>query len=271
MLENPATTINIQLSYNIFVKEKELWKKDMDLNIKISNLGFEDISDLGFKCRTCTFWFECSRIGIIKEFQKSPKFLDFIKLKLFEIKNRSSSGLKLKNFINNGGIIKIAHINKSDIKGIAVYGNYYLFPKLKEFNVYPPGNDSIFIACMFIDPDYADFGIAERLLLSIEKDSLNFGIKSIETIAKRQNEDISDEEFENLHLIPFKFLIKHGFLIKKNDNLFPLLRLDLTMIETVLNEEDSLFARLFAKKEFNRSTLIRIKSSESSSDTKSKN
>lgn len=240
----------------------------MDLNIKIIDIEFENISKLKLRCQTCTYWFECNRISLVKEFQKSPKFLDFFRSKLFEIKNRKNHGNEFKTFIRNGGKIKIAYINKNEIKGMVIYGNYYLFPKLKEFSVYPPDNNSIFIACMFVEPQYRDFGAPERLLLSVEKDSLKLGIKSLETIAKRQNDNMSDEEFENLHLIPLKFLIKNGFLIKKNDEYFPLLRLDLTTIETVLSEEQSLFARLFAKKEFSRSTMIKIKNSEEDLNSK---
>jgi len=241
----------------------------MDLNIKIKNISLQDISlKKGnvslecassnfnfkyFKCLKCNYWFEINRLsklGIIEELQKSQKFLNFFKSKLFEIKNNNShNSNKVEFFIKNGGKIKIAYVNKNNIIGAVVYGDYYLFPKLKEFFIYPPDGESIFIACMFIEPEYEDFGIGERLLLSIEKDALERGRKSIEAIAKRQNEDIDEEELENIHFIPLKFLIKNGFLIKKNDEYFPLLRLDLTTIEKVTEKEQSLFERLFSKRE----------------------
>jgi len=240
----------------------------MNLNIKIKNIGFEDIPNLDLKCQDCNYWFDCSRISLVKEFQKSPKFFDFLRSKMIEIKNKNNHGREFKTFFSNGGKIKIAYINKDEIKGIVVYGSYYLFPKLREFNVYPPDNNSIFVACMLVDLEYIDFGVGERLLLSLEKDSLEAGILSLESIAKRQNDDITDEEYENLHLIPFKFLIKNGFLIKKNDEYFPLLRLDLTTIETVLSMEESL-ARLFAKKEFSRSAMIKMTAADNETDNKS--
>lgn len=242
----------------------------MNLNIKIRNIGFEDISNMDLRCCNCNYWFACSRIGIVKELKKSPKFFDFLRAKLIEIKSKNNCGIAFKTFFNNGGKVKIAYIDKSTVKGIVVYGSYYLFPKLKEFNVYPPDYNSIFIACMFIDPVYQDFGIGERLLLSVEKDSLESGILSIESIAKKQNEDITDEEYENLHLMPLKFLIKNGFLIKKNDEYFPLLRLDLTTIETVLSMEEYLFAKLFAKKEISRSAMIKMKTADDQSANKPK-
>jgi len=240
----------------------------MDLNIKIKDIGFADFLKLKIKCHSCDYWFKCNKISLAKEFNKSFKLLDFLKSKLFELKNKSHQGNCFGSFIKNGGKIKIAYINKSEIKGLIIYGNHYLFPKLKEFKVYPPDSSSIFLACMFVEPEYREFGVEERLLLSVEKDILKQGKKSLETVAKRQNDDISENEYENLHLIPFKFLIKNGFFVKKNDEYFPLLRLDLSTIETVLSEEESLFARLFKKKELSRSTFVNTKNSKTNLDNR---
>ena len=234
----------------------------MDLNIKIKDIGFADILKLNIECQKCDYWFKCSKRSLVKEFNKSFKLMDFLKLKLFELKSKSDHDHLLNSFIKNGGRIKIAYSNKSEIKGLIIFGSPYLFPKLKEFKVYPPDSNSIFLACMFIESQYQDFGIGERLLISVEKDMIKQGKKSLETIAKRQNDNISETEYENLHLIPFKFLIKNGFFIKKNDEYFPLLRLDLSVIENMLNEEEeSLFVRLFKKKELSRSTFVNSKSS----------
>ena len=240
----------------------------MDLNIKIKDISFADFLKLKINCHGCDYWFKCNKISLAKEFNKSFKLLDFLKSKLFELKNKSHQGNCFGSFIKNGGKIKIAYINKSEIKGLIIYGNHYLFPKLKEFKVYPPDSSSIFLACMFVEPEYREFGVEERLLLSVEKDILKQGKKSLETVAKRQNDDISENEYENLHLIPFKFLIKNGFFVKKNDEYFPLLRLDLSTIETVLSEEESLFARLFKKKELSRSTFVNTKNSKTNLDNR---
>jgi len=237
----------------------------MDLKLKIKDIGFGDVLKLKIKCQSCEYWFTCNKRSLVKEFNKSFKLQDFLRSKLFELKNKSSKGHQLNSFIKNGGRVKIAYLNKTEIKGMMIYGNPYLFPKLKEFKVYPPDSNSIFLACMFIEPNFQNFGVGERLLLSVEKDMLKQGKKSLETIAKRQNDDISEDEYENLHLIPFKFLIKNGFFIKKNDEYFPLLRLDLSTIETVLNEEEPLLARLFKKKELSRSTFVNTKSTKTGS------
>ena len=238
----------------------------MDLNIKIKNIGSADFLKLKIKCQSCEFWFKCNKRTLAREFNKSFKLVDFLKSRLFELKSKNNNGNLFSSFIRNGGKIKIAYLNKSEIKGLIIYGNYYLFPKLKEFKVYPPDSSSIFLACMFVEPEYQDFGVGERLLLSVEKEMLNQGKKSLETVAKRQNDDISENDYENLHLIPIKFLIKNGFFVKKNDEYFPLLRLDLSTIETVLSEEESLFARLFKKKELSRSTFVNAKDSKTAKE-----
>jgi GNAT superfamily N-acetyltransferase len=233
----------------------------MDLNIKIKDLDYSECSKHKINCLNCCYWFECSKIISAREFNKSFRILDFLKSLLFEFKSRKSKGNLFSSFMKNGGSVKAAFSGKDELKGMMVYGSHYLFPRLKEFKVYPVDSSSIFLACMFIEPGYQDFGVGERLLLSVEKDALKQGRKSLETIAKRQNEDMPEDEFESLHLMPFKFLIKNGFYVKKNDEYFPLLRLDLSTIETVISEEESLFARLFAKKELSRSTFINAKNS----------
>jgi|GEM_PF-654540 len=236
----------------------------MDLNLKIKNIGYADFSKLKIKCQSCEYWFKCDKRSFVGQLGKTFKLPYFLKSKLFEFKSKNNKGISFGPFIKSGGQIKIAYLNKDEIKGLIIYGDYYLFPKLKEFKVYPPDSSSVFLACMFVDSQYQDFGVGERLLLSLEKEMLNKGKKSLEAVAKRQNDDISETEYENLHLIPFKFLIKNGFFVKKNHEYFPLLRLDLSTIETVLSKKESLFARLFAKKELSRSTFV------NSSDSKNK-
>ena len=91
-------------------------------------------------------------------------------------------------------------------------------------------------------PESRNLGVGKKLLMSIEKDLIKDKIGSIESIGKRLNDDMDIEEYINSPIIPVKFLIKNGFYIKKNDNLFPLLRLDLNSIAKVFLE-----GRLFLK------------------------
>ena len=69
---------------------------------------------------------------------------------------------------------------------------------------------------------------AKNCLMSLEKDLIVSHVNSIESIGKRLNDDMDIEEYINSPIIPVKFLIKNGFYIKKNDEFFPLFRLDLS-------------------------------------------
>ncbi len=95
--------------------------------------------------------------------------------------------------------------------------------------------------------------------MSIEKDLIKAKISSIESIGKRLNDDMDLEEYINSPIIPVKFLIKNGFYIKKNDNLFPLLRLDLNSIAKVFLEGRLFFEKSCAGKGSARTPRIVIK------------
>ncbi|MDZ7837805.1 MAG: GNAT family N-acetyltransferase [Actinomycetota bacterium] len=97
--------------------------------------------------------------------------------------------------------------------------------KIKSFNVYPPDNDSIFIGCVFVKPDYRNMAIGQRLLLSLEKDMVKKRVRALEIIGQRDS--ILKEPRS---LVPVKYLIKNGFYIKKNDSCWPLLRLDINSL-----------------------------------------
>ena len=81
-----------------------------------------------------------------------------------------------------------------------------------------------------MEPDLRGSEIEKRLLIGLEKDLIWQNVKSIETIGKRINDDMDEDEFENGPLVSAKFLINNGFYLKKNDELYPLLRLDLQSI-----------------------------------------
>lgn len=231
----------------------------MSLNIKIKSITVSDLKDYSLICNDCSFWFDSKdkNINILDNFRKTPSFFCFFKSMLFNFKGRYKNPNNLICFLENGGLCKIAFSKKNEVKGIALYGDYFLFPNLKNFAVYPPEFESMFLGCIYIDGEYDGFGVAERLLISIERDLIKTNIRSIETIAKRENEDLTDAEYKNIHFLPIKFLISKGFYVIKNDEYFPLLRLDLKNIETVILEEESLILDFFAIKELGRSLLVK--------------
>ncbi len=213
----------------------------MNLNFTIKDLTYDKLEKLNIKCSTCQFWVDNSRMSFLDDFSGISTLWGFLKSKYFELKNLNNRKKFTLFFNNGGGIIKAAFSGKRCI-GVLFAGRYYLFPKLKLFNIYPPDNDSIFLGCIYVMPEYRNLGVGKKLLMSIEKDLIKDKIGSIESIGKRLNDDMDLEEYINSPIIPVKFLIKNGFYIKKNDNLFPLLRLDLNSIAKVFLE-----GRLFLK------------------------
>jgi len=233
----------------------------MNLNLVIKDIPLEQLEKLKFKCIECSYWFDCDKKNFLEELSgiKSIRELRcFLKGKLFEKRNRKDGRKKIISFRESGGWIKVAFSGRKCI-GIILSGRYYLFPRLKTFNVYPPDFESTFLGCIYVIPEYRDFGIEKRLLFELEKELIKEKVKSIETIGKRLNDDIDEDEYENSPLIPFKFLINNGFYIKKNDPLFPLCRLDLKSIVSDFAESKTLIDKVLYKKEVRSPIIIKKK------------
>ncbi|MBC8387848.1 MAG: GNAT family N-acetyltransferase [Actinobacteria bacterium] len=231
----------------------------MDLNLIIKDLSCEQLGKIEFKCIECSYWFDCEKTNFLKELSKVQSIRElrgFLKGKLFEESSRKDKRKKIISFKEHGGRIKAAFIGGKCV-GIILAGNYYLFPRLRNFNVFPPDFESIFLGCIYVISEYRGMNVAKRLLIEIEKDLIKEKVKSIESISKRLNDDIDEEEYENSPLIPFKFLIKNGFYLKKNDPLFPLLRLDLKSIVSDFAESKILLGKMALEKEVRSHIIIK--------------
>jgi GNAT superfamily N-acetyltransferase len=205
----------------------------MNLNFTIKNISGIQLEEIKFKCTNCEFWFNQGSPGLNKGAAKSINIWELLKSKFFEIRNLNNKNNRfIDSFSRSGGIIKAAFSNKKCI-GVLMAGKYYLFPRLKFYNIFPPDSESIFLGCLYVLPEYRNLGAGKKLLMSLEKDLIISRINSIESIGKRLNDDMDIVEYINSPIIPVKFLIKNGFYIKKNDELFPLFRLDLSALSLV--------------------------------------
>lgn len=204
----------------------------VNLNFTIKDLTADKLDSVKLKCSSCSFWTDSSKLSLFDNLNISLTIWEIIKSWFFE--KRSLSGKKrfLPFFIESGGFAKAAYSSKKCI-GLLLAGKYYLFPKLKLFNFYPPDPNSIFLGCIYVLPEYRNLGVGKKLLMSLEKELIKNNICAIETVAKRFNDDMNIEEYVNSPVIPVKFLIKNGFYVKKNDEFYPLLRLDLSAISMV--------------------------------------
>ena len=233
----------------------------MGLEVIIRDLFADKIEKLDIKCAKCDFWFDYNNKSLLEDlsFVKNiSEIKDLLKRKLFEKDYSKATRKKLAVFKNKGGIVKGAFKDRKCV-GIIFAGDYSLFPKLKSFKVFPPDPESIFLGCIYVEPVQRDMGTEKRLLLELEKDLLIKKAVSIETIAKRLNDDIDENEFENSPLISFKFLINNGFYLKKNDECYPLLRLDLQSIAKDFVKEKLTLEKLAYKKAARSPVIIKQK------------
>ncbi len=234
----------------------------MDLNLIIKDLSYKKLEKLDFKCLDCSYWFDRDMTIFFKELFAVRNFHEltgFLKGKLFEKSVREKNNRKkIISFKEYGGKVKAAFMGGRCI-GIILAGNYYLFPKLRSFNVYPPDSDSTFLGCIHVIPEYRGMGIGKRLLIEIEKELIKEKVKSIESIGKRLNDDIDEDMYWNSPLIPFKFLINNGFYLKKNDPLFPLLRLDLKSLVIDFAESHLVPDKMALEKEVGSPIIIKNK------------
>jgi len=204
----------------------------INLNFSIKDLTLDKLDKVKLKCSNCTFWTDNSKLSLFDNLNISLTLWELIKSRFFELKSHSNKKKFLPFLVENGGFAKAAYSSKKCI-GLLLAGKYYLFPKLKLFNFYPPDPNSVFLGCIYVLPEYRNLGVGKKLLISLEKDLLKNNICAIETVAKRFSDDMDIEDYVSSPIIPIKFLIKNGFYIKKNDELYPLLRLDLSAISMV--------------------------------------
>jgi GNAT superfamily N-acetyltransferase len=203
----------------------------MDLNFTIKDIQSDKIDSLKLQCCNCTYWLEYGKASLFDDINMSNSLWQLIRSKIFEVKNIASKKKFINFLIANGATVK-AVFSKKNCIGVLIAGKYYMFPRLKYFNFYPPDPESAFLSCLFVLPEYRNLGIGKKLLLSFEKDCIKNRISSIETVCKRLDDETDIDSYANSPVIPVKFLIKNGFYIKKNDPLYPLLRLDLSAIVT---------------------------------------
>jgi len=226
----------------------------MKNNLKIMDIRKLDTKVINNLCCRTELQNNCEKIDIIREFNSAPRFSVFLKSLFFNIKTTKSKTNYLKCFLKSGGMGRAAVIKNNEIAGIVLYGDYCLFPSIKQYDSYPPDFESAFLGFAYIDQNFSGYGLEERLLLSVEKDLIDKKYKSIETIGKRANDDIDDNDFEKINFFTVKFLISKGFYIKKNNELYPLLRLELKNIVT-FSEEESWFYRFVIRRQGKRSSV----------------
>jgi len=233
----------------------------MAAKLIIKDLFSGQLEKINTKCVECSFWFDYARGSLLDEIAgiKNLSHARYLfRSKFFPHDYGNKDQKKMVTFVNNGGIVKGAFKNRKCM-GLLSAGKYDLFPKLRSFNVFPPDKDSTFLGCIYVEPEEKGSGIEKRLLIELEKALIKKNAAAIETIGKRLDDDMDEEEFENSPLVPVKFLINNGFYIKKNDQYYPLMRLDLKSIARKFALEGLSVENLAYKKTLRNPVSIREK------------
>jgi GNAT superfamily N-acetyltransferase len=71
------------------------------------------------------------------------------------------------------------------LTGFVQFGPPELYPRRLEYDSGPVGDDALFIACLFVDPDDRRKGIARRLLAEATEVGRGIGYAALETFARR--------------------------------------------------------------------------------------
>jgi GNAT superfamily N-acetyltransferase len=125
---------------------------------------------------------------------------------------------KVKLILKEWGTCGFVIFEDNNPVGYTLFGPPSYFPKIAEYPAGPVGEDAIFLACMYIMPDNRGSGLGEKLLMDIEKHVLKRKYKALELFGSRSDDLIPAN--------PIRFYLERGFYIKKDDDRFPLLRLD---------------------------------------------
>jgi hypothetical protein len=235
--------------------------KIMGSKVVIRDLSVSRLDRINIKCVSCSFWFDYHSTSFLDDIIDIKNFHDFkyfLRKRLTGNSYQEDNCVKLVDFSRNGGIVKGAFKGKKCI-GILTAGDPELFPRLKSFRVFPPDPECTFLGCIYVEPDMRGLGVKKRLLIELEKVLLKNNVKAIETIGKRLDDDVDEDEFENSPLVSFKFLINNGFYLKKNDEHHPLLRLDLKSIAKGFSREEISLEKLAYKKAVRQPVVIREK------------
>jgi len=182
------------------------------LSIKIVDLSVEnlkkvpEVEHIPYSCKYCLYW----------EFPEEHDKLPFDAKKERFCKKLGWLNAVSKLFGNCG---KLAYLDNRMV-GYAEYAPSKFLPNSKTYPYGPTGDDAILIACLYIFRKEArGLGVGQILLENIIFELKNRNFKAVETFARKGYVENPSG--------PIELYIKNGFKIHKDDQKFPLMRLEL--------------------------------------------
>ena len=182
------------------------------MNIEIVNLTEENLIDAPeftghpFSCKYCIYWEypkECVYPATEQKEEMFARKLSWVQTTIREF----------------GACGKLLHADGKSI-GYAQYAPPNHLPGSVEYDCGPPSDDAVLISCLFITQrQFRGLGFGSQVLHSITDELRERGGKAIETFGRKRNPENPSG--------PAEFYLRKGFRIHRDDQGFPLMRLDL--------------------------------------------
>lgn len=170
---------------------------------RIVPVSLNNFNDLPDQCRSCLYW----------EYPIKPG----------SGSGPSPDGTILKEEWFSTTLLQWGECGKLFYQGdralaYAQYSPALYLPRTMYFRAAPPSVDAVFLSCLFVVPEVRGRGLGRVLLRAIERDLYKRKFKAIETFASKYLAEKPPG--------PIEFYLKNGFYILRDDEEFPLLRLD---------------------------------------------
>ncbi|MCR4404554.1 MAG: GNAT family N-acetyltransferase [Candidatus Acetothermia bacterium] len=159
-----------------------------------------------YSCKWCLYW------------EEPELLLDPAEGKKGEMFQRKLAWLRLVR-AEFGPCGKLLYLDGKAI-GYAEYAPARFLPNSRNYPAGPVSEDAALIACLFIPArEHRGRGLGSLLLKGILDELRSRGLKAVEAFARRGSPENP--------VGPVKFYLKHGFHIRRDDEEFPLMRLEL--------------------------------------------
>lgn len=199
--------------YAAFVDYAQLLEDDVSMNLEIVDLTEENLivapewDNHPFSCKYCIYWEypeECVDPATEQKQEMLTKKLSWLQTVTKEF----------------GTCAKLVYGDREPI-GYAQYAPAHYLPRSASYTSGPPSDDAVLISCLFIPrAELRRLGVGSQLLHSIIRElKKEKKKKAIETFARRGGSDNPSG--------PLEFYLRNEFRIHRDDEEFPLMRLDL--------------------------------------------
>lgn len=169
--------------------------------------NFKDLPDFRlfpYSCKYCVYW------ETVGDFDEKVE-----KRKAEEIKRDWFRKVSEK-FGSCGSLVYLENIPV----GYAQYAPVEFMPRTQQYRSGPPSKDAVFLACLYIpNRGLRGRGIGKYMLNHILADLRNRHCNAVEAFARTNS--------ESAPVSSLGFYLKHGFVIKRRKDDFPLVRIEL--------------------------------------------